>query len=344
MLALARGLAERGHQQLVVCSEGSPLESRALASGLRVFGLPAHDFGHAHRMLQLRQHLLAAPADILHAHDGRGQTISWLASWGLPVRRVASRRVTFLPDARARHRFIYGRTCHAVVGVSQYIRGLLIDSGVPARKIEVIPDGIDIPPDVPTTPERAKARWKWSIPDDDFVIGMIGGFTPEKGLDIAIKAVRLLVPRLPSIRLMLAGEAPQEVKDNLSRHASDVRGRIQFLGHLEGLREFLAAIDLLVMPSRAEGLGSAALLAMAHGRPVVASRVGGLPEVVEDGVTGWLVPPGSAEELALAIHRAASDATRIPESGVAARERVRQFSTDIMVRRTEKLYFNLVAR
>ena len=95
------------------------------------------------------------------------------------------------------------------------------------------------------------------------------------------------------------------------------------------------------MPSRAEGLGSAALLAMAHGVPVVATRVGGLPEIVEDGRTGWLVPADSPAALADVIVSAASDRARLRTLGFQARERARQYASDVMVERTEALYYRL---
>jgi glycosyltransferase involved in cell wall biosynthesis len=342
LLRLARGLRERGHEQRVVCPEGSELERRAQREGFRVFALAAHDLGHANGILQLRQHLLAEPAQIIHAHDGRGQTISWLASWGLPVRRVASRRVTFLPGARARHRFVYGRTCHAVIAVSQFIRGLLTDSGIPARQIEVIPDGIEIPPEVPSQDQRAQARAHWGLGAEDFVVGQIGAFTPEKGQDLAIEAAHLLRGSLPQLRLLLVGEPSPEFLAMSLPQARNAHDRVKFLGALEDLAPFFAAIELLVMPSRAEGLGSAALLAMAHGVPVVASRVGGLPEIVNDQQSGWLVPAGEASAVADAIKAAASDHERLRRFGAAARERARLFSSDIMVQRTESLYHRLL--
>jgi glycosyltransferase involved in cell wall biosynthesis len=286
--------------------------------------------------------LLATPAEILHAHDGRGQTISWLASWGLPVRRVASRRVTFLPSGRIRHRFMYTHTCHAVIAVSQFVRALLIESGVPARSIEVIPDGVEIPAHLPSEEERAKARCQWALAASDFVLGQVGAFAPEKGQDVAVQALRSVSEKLPNVRLLLVGEAPPAVSRDLLQQAGGAADRIGFLGEWEDLVPFFAAIDLLLMPSRAEGLGSGALLAMAHGRPVAASHVGGLAEVVEDGATGWLVPPDSPEKLTEAILQAASDPTRLAHLGAAARERAQQFSTAIMVARTERLYLSLV--
>ena len=210
LLLLARGLRERGHEQLVVCPEGSALDARARQEGLRVFALPRHDLGQANGILQLRTQLLAEPAHILHAHDGRGQTLAWLASLGLPVRRVASRRVTFLPDTHARHRFIYRHTCHAVIAVSEYIRQLLVGSGIPEASIEVIPDGIEIPAALPTPAARQRARAAWGLSEGDFVIGHVGAFTPEKGQDVAIQAICLMAERLPQARLVLVGSVPPD--------------------------------------------------------------------------------------------------------------------------------------
>jgi hypothetical protein len=97
MLMLAQGLREHGHDQVIVCLEGCVLEGRAQKEGFRVFSLPGHDPWHAFGILLWHQNLKTWAPQILHAHDGRGQTLAWLASLGLPVRRVASRRVTFFP-------------------------------------------------------------------------------------------------------------------------------------------------------------------------------------------------------------------------------------------------------
>ena len=344
LLTLARGLHRQGYEQLVVCPEGSALETRARQEGFRVFALPPHDPGQANGILQLRQQLLAEPAQILHAHDGRGQTLAWLASLGLPVRRVASRRVTFLPASRARHRFIYRHTCHAVIAVSEYVRRLLVSSGVPEARIEVIPDGIEIPAELPSSDDRLRARAQWGMGEQEFVIGHVGAFTPEKGQDIAIQAVRLLAERLPQARLLLVGELPRAYAARIEAEVRAAQVRVRLLGDLEDLTDFFAGLDLFLMPSRAEGLGSSALRAMAHGRAVVASCVGGLPEIVEEGKTGWLVPAESPRDLADAILAAASDRVRLSQFGANAREQARQFSSDIMRERTEALYRRLLAR
>jgi len=331
LLMLARGLRGRGHEQLIVTLEDTALEARAQQEGFRVFTLPAHDPGHAHGILQLRQHMRAELFNILHAHDGKGQTISWLSSLGMRVGRVASRRVTFLPVRRFDTRFKYGRTCDAMIAVSKYVRQLLIDSGVPDSRIHVIPDGVEMPDDLPDSLARARVRAQWGVGAQEFVAGHLGAMTHEKGQDIAIQAAGLLTKSLPEARFVLAA--------GMSKSAAlAAPPNLKIIGYQENLAEFFAGLDLYIMPSRAEGLGSSALIAMAYGVPVVASRVGGLPEIIEDDATGWLIPPGSPETLAEAIIQAAGNRDCFQEMGAKGRERARAFSSTIMTERTEALY------
>lgn len=341
LLLLARGLRGRGHRQLIVCLEGSKLEARAREEEFPVFALPAHDPWHAHGVVQLRQHLRVEPVQILHAHDGKGQTISWLASLGMPVRRAASRRVTFLPARRLDYRLKYGRTCHGVIAISEFVRGLLVRSGVPEGKIDVIPDGVEFPEELPGPEVRHRVRARWGFGEQDFVVGQMGAFTPEKGQDLAVEAVLHLSGRLPQVRLLLAGDGPLRSSTNFASRVRRAKDQVRIEDAVGNVSEFFAGLDLAIMPSRAEGLGSSALLAMAHGLPVVAARVGGLPEIVEEGKTGWLVPSESPAHLAEAIAEACSDAARRREFGANARGRARQFTSDIMVERTEAFYERL---
>ena len=343
MLLVAQGLRELGHEQVIVCLEGSGLEERAQREGFRVFSLPSFDPGHAFGILLWRQQLQTWAPQIVHAHDGRGQTLAWLASMGLPLRRVASRRVTFFPSDRWTYRLKYGRTCQAVVAVSENIRDLSVQAGVPREQITVIPDGIAIPAELPGAAERRRLRTSWQCNDDDFVLGLLGASTPEKGHDLALAAFALLIEKLPKLRLVLAGDEAAIPDSKLTNNAHPKDPRVLRLGPIGNLAEFFPGLDLFVMPSKAEGLGSSALWAMAYGLPVVATRVGGLPEIVVENETGWLIPPRSPQALADAILLASHDRPKLAEFGRNGRKRADGFSAAIMVSRTEALYYRLVS-
>jgi glycosyltransferase involved in cell wall biosynthesis len=206
----------------------------------------------------------------------------------------------------------------------------------------LIPDGIEIPPELPSTETRGKVRARWGFGESEFLIGHLGAFTPEKGQEVALGAFQLLRERLPQARLLLAGEGPTLRHVEITQRCEALGGRVRLCGAIQNLAEFFPALDLFIMPSKSEGLGSSALMAMAYGLPVVASRVGGLPEVVEEACTGWLIEPASPAALARAILAAAGDRARLRQWGLNGRERARQFSVDIMVERTEALYRRLL--
>jgi glycosyltransferase involved in cell wall biosynthesis len=329
LLSLARGLRLRNHRQLIVCPVGSTLAKRAAAEHFELAPLgPA-------AIVQLRRRLSSEHFDIAHAHDGRAQNISFLASAGLPLRRVASRQVAFLPRHPWIHRWKYTRTCHGIIANSEAVRRVLISSGIPNANIEVIPPGIELPAELPSAGLRAQARARWGFSSEDFVIGHAGAFTREKGQDVALEAARLLAPRLPHARMLLVGDGPER--------RNPTEGIAIVPGFLDDLSEFYAALDLFIMPSRSEGWGLSALAAMANGLAVIATDVGGLPELVEPGKTGWLVPSESPAALAHAIEAAASDPARLCEYDRNARERAAQFSIGRTVELTEQFYTRLLA-
>lgn len=283
----------------------------------------------------LRGRLSAERFDIVHAHDGRAQNLSFLASAGLPLKRVASRQVAFPPRQPLIHRWKYTKTCHGIIANSQSVRRVLIAAGIPAEKIEVIPPGVELPAELPDAGLRARGRARWGFSNDDFVIGHAGAFTREKGQDVALEAARLLAPKLPNARMLLVGDGPER--------RNQTEGTALLPGFLDDLSEFYAALDVFIMPSRSEGWGLTALGAMANGLAVIATDVGGLRELVEHGKTGWLVPSDSPPALADAIEAAATDPTRRCEYGRNARDRAAQFSIQRTVELTEHFYARLMA-
>lgn len=337
LLSLARGLRQRGHRQLIVCPIGSPLAQRAAAEQFELAPLGAGT------ITSLRRRLSSERFDIVHAHDARAQNIAVLASAGLPLRRVASRQVAFRPRHPLIHRWKYGKTAHGIIANSESVRRVLIASGISGVDIEVIPPGIDLPVELPSASSRSQARARWGFASGDFVVGHAGAFTREKGQDIALEAALVLAPRLPQLRMLFAGDGPERSNPRMIELARQAAAIAVLPGFLDDLTEFYAALDLFIMPSRSEGWGLTALRAMANGLAVIATDVGGLPELVEPGKTGWLVPSDSPAALADAMGAAASDPARRCEFSRNAREHAMQFSIDRTVQQTQQFYERLLA-
>ena len=329
LLSLARGLKSRGHEQLIVCPPASPLAKRASAEGLETAPLP---------LGPLRREIGRRKFDILHAHDSRAQSLSFLASVGLDVVRVASRQVAFTPRHPKAHRLKYARTCHGVIAVSEAVLKVLVGAGVPASQIEVIAPGVELPAQLPSPEMRAKARVRWGFGESEFVIGHAGAFTPEKGQDVALDAAAILARTLPRARMVLAGDGPMLSAPEMVEKIRRASLIAQLPGRIDDFGEFYAGLDLYIMPSRSEAWGLTALRAMAQGIPVVASDVGGLPEMVGHERSGWLVPAGSAQALAEAIENAASDTGRLREFGRNARDRAALFTIERTVEKMEDFY------
>jgi glycosyltransferase involved in cell wall biosynthesis len=332
LLTLARGLAGLGHRQVLISPKDSPLQKRAREAGLAVEALPSG-------LLSLFR--LLRGFDIVHTHSGHAQTSVWLLSPVLSSVRVATRHVAFEPRNRFVHGLKYGRGCDGVIAVSQAVRGILLRAGVSEGKIEVIHTGVEIPAQLPTAEERRAARAAFDLNnDDDFAIGHMGAFTAEKGQGVAVSAAARLREVIPSAHLLLAGDGP--LMPAIHAQSEREAGRVTLLGFLSDRERFFAALDLFVMPSLAEAWGLAALEAMAHGVPVIASNVGGLAEIVSPEEGGRLVPPGDAAVLANTIVESAADRDRLRAEGLKGRERARRFSIQQTVERTEAFYRRLL--
>lgn len=253
----------------------------------------------------------------------------------LPLVRVMTRHVAFEPRYPRIHALKYGAGCHGVIAVSEAVRRILVNAGVPEAKIEIIPNGVESPEKETSAEERRAARLKYGIGENDFAVGHLGAFTHEKGQDVAMEAFAILRDRIPSLRMILAGEgAPLAAPD----------ARVLLPGFVANRREFFAAVDLFIMPSRSEGWGLAASEALAHGIPVVASDTGGLASIVEPGHTGWLVAPGDSHALAGAIEEAASEPQRLKGMSWRARESAARFSAQKTADLTLGFYRRLLGR
>jgi glycosyltransferase involved in cell wall biosynthesis len=342
LLLGARGLRARGHEQTIACPLNSPLQEAAEAEGYPILSLPGRDHYYAGSAFRIRRFLRGHACEIVHAHDAHGQTLSWIATAGLPVRRVANRLVTFQPRNLLVHRWKYSRSCHHVIALSSAVRDTLVRNGIPESRIEVIVGGIEFPEQLPDPGARSRMREAWGLGAQDLVVGHVAAFTEEKGQATALEALLRLLPAHPNLRMLLVGDGPLRRHPDVLDKVRLAQGCAVLPGYQKPSAEFYAGLDLFLINSTSEALGLSAIYAMSYGVPVIATHVGGLPGVVTAGETGWLIPPGDAAALAGAIAEAVSDPGRLRRFGLQGRERARLFSSDAAAERTEALYDRLL--
>lgn len=287
LLFLARGLRRQGCQQVVIARPGV-VTDRLRGEGFEVIppGLGA--------WRRVRQ------ADIAHAHDGRAH--SWVLHSRKRRGRVLSRRVAY-PIRGWVSGWRY-RRMDLVIAVSERARQQVLATGLAKEKVIVIPDGVDRDELRQTAGARTRVRAQAGLAASQSLLVCVGAFTPEKGVGDALEALA----RLPqSCVLALTGEGPGQADLVRQVRERKLEQRVLFVRGQGTPAGWVAAAEILLMPSHAEGLGSAALLAMGLGVPVVATRVGGIPELIEDEVNGLLAPAGDAPALARACERLLAD-------------------------------------
>lgn len=216
------------------------------------------------------------------------------------------------------------------------------EEGCPLKKIVVIPNGIDLDRvDGWASPRWANTRDR--VPSDP-VVGTVGRLSQKKGQEDFLEAGVIVLNQVPQARFHFVGDGPLRMELESRARELGVDGRVRFFGAAMDAPHLLFQMDLFVLPSHMEGMSNALIEAMAAGLPVVATDVGGTPDVVLDGQTGILVPPRNPARLAEAIVTLLKDPERARAMGAAGRARVEgHFTTQTMVTRLEALYRGLLA-
>ena len=219
---------------------------------------------------------------------------------------------------------------HLARGIGERAQYRAVPSGVPTAELRA------------AAPTRGVARARLRLPDDAFVVVGLGRFVPVKGFDVLITALPTLAAAVPSTCVLLVGDGPERVALEAQAGRLGVRDRLRFTGVTPDIAVCLAAADVLAAPSRNEGMGRALVEGMALGLPVVGSEVGGIPAVIADGETGWLVPPGDAAALAEALVELGGDAALCAKLGAAAAARAEAFSSRVAHAAMRAIYDELM--
>lgn len=333
-------LAARGIKVKLLCDTTSPY-----FDPLKKSGFPMTHFVMKARIdltaiRTLRQTLKAGSYDIIHAFNSRALSNSLLASIGMKVKRIGfcgtmGHLKPWDPSARMA---VLNPYADRIVCVSQAVNHYLQSLNVPASRLVTIYAGHH--PSWFTAAPRSALR-EFGVPDNAVVIACAARTRPIKGVPILMEAVRRLAADYPVHVLLIGQNDDAEVSELLGQGI--LRERVHLTGFRMDAPDLIGACDLFVMPTlRNEGLSKAVAEAMCLGVPSVISAVGGMVELVDDGKTGLIVPPGDPTQLAEAIKKYAIDPEMRKQHGIAARERlVNSFSFSQMADQTIAMYHSL---
>ena len=325
----------------------------SLNPDMAVYTYPVYRNSYSYRsifsQLRLMKDVRKLRFDIVHTYGWYPNVFaipaSRLARWPVIVASIRDAGAYMTPAKVQALKFVC-RLANCVLANSTAGRDWLVSQGVREQKIELIRNGIIVPPRL----ERGASRMRseFGIPDGIPVCACIGRLVSGKGIDFYLKAARVLRDRGRDVRFLMIGAHSSEIKhyqsemENLVRDLN-IEPQVIFTGQREDVPLILSEVDVVVHPSLTEGLSNVILEAMSAAVPVVATKVGGNPELVEDGQTGFLVPVGDPVGIADAISRLLDQPEMARAFGKRARQRVvEEFAVERMVAKIEELYCRLL--
>ena len=331
---LAEGLARRGEDVLCIVRSGSPLQEHLQRKGLPHKAISVAFEADITAAWRIGEFCRRFNAQLIHSHDSHSHWLAGLAALWLRIPHIVSRRVDFhiFRHGWGFSWFKYRYFADGYIAVSRAAADVLKNCGVPESKIFVVQSGLPLHP-----PRRRDIRSVLGLPPDTTVVGTVGDMVPHKGHWVFIEAAANI--RLPDVHFVIIGGGPLHPRLKALISKKNLQSRFHLAGRLSAAEEFVGSFDIFVMSSVQEGLGTSVLDAYRHGVAVVATKAGGLAEVVEDGVSGLLVEVGDARALARAIMKVLEDGRLRKRLVAGGKELLKnRFSADIMVERTLSVY------
>jgi len=338
------GMRERGHIVMLAAPPHARIFGRCEEAGVKCFAVPMAKKSFIPSVFRITSLLRDERVDIIGTHSSRDSWIGSLAGRLANVPVVRYRHISSELKRDPLTRFAYGRMNDAIITTGDFIKTQIErDLGVAPAKVHAIPTGVNI--DYYEGADGSKLRTELGLGADDRVVGCASVLRSWKGHEYLIKAMPAVLGKVPSARLVIAGEGPMRFRLEQWVGELDLPDRVILLGHREDIADVIAAFDVSVLASYAsEGIPQFLLQSMASKKPVVGARTGGIPEVIEDGVNGFLVPVRDESAIAEAVIRVLSDPAGAAGMGEAGLEMVRRRHTSgAMLDRIESLYSELLA-
>lgn len=348
---LMRGLGDRGIGVSLAAPPRSAIARRAEELGVPFFPLPIASGMDMRAVWTLRGYLRRGQFDIVHCHSSHAHGVAWMALGiagsasrdGRPARPklVVSRRVDFPVGRSGFGALKYRRGVDIFLAISKGVREVLVECGVNEEKIELVPSGIDLEK-FDHLGDTGYVESEFGLKEGTTVVGNVAALAPHKSQGDFIRAAKIIRDEIPDVRFFIVGEGKLRPALDALVDRLGLGGEVTLTGFRPDVLAILSRFDCFVLSSYLEGLCTSIMDAHALGVPVVATRTGGVPDLVDDGETGLLVPPREPALLAGAVFRMLSDGELRSKCVRRAKEQARRYDYKRMVEQTLDAYRRLL--
>lgn len=308
---------------------------------VRTYVIPTHGMFDWRWMLRFKRLLKDEHVDLIHAHefDANVQGAFVAALSGIPLVATVHGKNYFWEKLRRRVAYRWVSRRATMVTVSQNLKHFIVEKvGIDPGNVKVVYNGVHGLPQIDSSDIR-KCREELGVPGGNQIVGVVGNLYPVKGHQYLIASIPAVLAKCPNTTFIFAGRGQLEAELKAQALELGVDGQIRFLGLRQDIPRILSVLDVFVLPSLSEGLSMAILEAMVAGKPVIATDVGGNPELVEDGETGYLVPSQNSQALADRLITVLTNRQRALQFGKSGQHRAQgQFSLITMVHEYQALY------
>ncbi len=336
-LLIAGTLDRNSFEPVAVCQPGSVLAEKLRELNIPVSEVRMDGIRQFRAILEVKRILTSHKIDIVDTHGYRDHIISIFAARLARTKAVLRTKHNAVPlKSGVFSRFVYNMLTTRVIAISEHIRQVLIDSGMRPENVTTIPSSVDVEKFSPREKSPAILR-EFGLTPQTQVLGMVARIHQNKGYTYLLDAMPSIIKTGVDRKLLMIGKGSDKLMDRLK--ALDIERHVIAPGFREDVTEVLSVVDVFVLPSLREGLGTAILEAMAMGKPIISTRVGGIPEAVQHGVNGLLVPPADTPALAEAVEELLADEEKRRSMGRRSREIAEnRFSHTLMVSEMQSLF------
>jgi len=344
VLNLALGLKTRKISQIIIAQPNSPLSEKAKLAGIEVIELAMKGEFDLKAIRKIKEIILNRKVEIVHTHTAHAHSIALFAKkkkdkWKL----IVSRRVDFRVKKNFFSKWKYKSSkVDLFIGVSRQIQKYLLEDGIESSRVIAIHSGIDIQK-FKRLPNADGLRKELDINKKTIVIGIIAALVDHKDHITFLNAISKIETE-NQYKAIILGEGPLESKLKELARKLDLNDRVFFLGFKENIPEYLNLIDIFTLTSKEEGLGTAILDAMAAGKPILATRGGGIPEMIVPNQGGILCEVGNSDELAIAYKTLIEKNSLRKEFSDFNKSYVERFSFETMVNKTVQVYHSYLGK